>query len=296
MNRELIYNILKLSLNESEEVNLDAFSDLDGEVWESVFRFMSMHGVAAIVCRGVERLPQEVRPPKTQLLSFIGADVASKRSYAKLSNLVRKIEDVLKQKGVKCLLLKGLSLAEYYPAPELRTFLDVDLYAPGAEKDVDEAFAERGENDIHFVLVGDGRKRAWVEEYIAEHQLQDTVHWVGRHPLESMGKFFASADVLYFALKDCVIFNLTCPAKLQAYMSVGKPVLAMINGDGAEIVEEASCGLAVPAGDSEALADAICKMAAMSSSELKEMGMNGKKYCEENFTLEKNMKVLEQLM
>lgn len=155
---------------------------------------------------------------------------------------------------------------------------------------------ERGEKDIHFVLVGDGRKRAWVEEYIAEHQLQDTVHWVGRHPLESMGKFFASADVLYFALKDCVIFNLTCPAKLQAYMSAGKPVLAMINGDGAEIVEEAGCGLAVPAGDSEALADAICRMAAMSSMELQEMGVNGKRYCEENFTLEKNMKVLESLM
>ena len=155
---------------------------------------------------------------------------------------------------------------------------------------------ERGEKDIHFVLVGDGRKRAWVEEYIAEHQLQATVHWVGRHPLESMGKFFASADVLYFALKDCVIFNLTCPAKLQAYMSVGKPVLAMINGDGAEIVEDACCGLAVPAGASEALADAICRMAKMSSSELDEMGMNGKKYCEENFTLSKNMKVLEDLM
>ena len=144
MNRELIYNILKLSLNESEEVNLDAFSDLDGEVWESVFRFMSMHGVAAIVCQGVGRLPQEARPPKAQLLSFIGADVAAKRSYTKLSNLVGKIEDVLKQKGVKCLLLKVLSLAEYYPVPELRKFLDVDLYAPGAEKDVDEAFREKG--------------------------------------------------------------------------------------------------------------------------------------------------------
>ena len=155
---------------------------------------------------------------------------------------------------------------------------------------------ERGENNIHFVLVGDGRKRAWVEEYIAEHQLQDTVHWVGRHPLESMGKFFASADVLYFALKDTVIFNLTCPAKLQAYMSVGKPVLAMINGDGAEIVEEAGCGLAVPAGASEALADAICKMAKMSSYELKEMGKKGKNYCKENFTLEKNMKLLYDLM
>lgn len=148
---------------------------------------------------------------------------------------------------------------------------------------------ERGEKDIHFVLVGDGRKRAWVEEYIADNQLQDTVHWVGRHPLEAMGKFFAGADVLYFALKDCVIFNLTCPAKLQAYMSVGKPVLAMINGDGAEIVEEAECGLAVPAGDSTALADAISKMAAMDKDELDAMGARGRDYCEKNFSFKDNM-------
>ena len=152
------------------------------------------------------------------------------------------------------------------------------------------------EKNIHFVFVGDGRKRQWVEQTILENNLSETVHWVGRHPLESMGKFFASADVLYFALKDCVIFNLTCPAKLQAYMSAGKPVLAMINGDGAEIVEEAKCGLAVPAGASEALADAICKMSKMSAPELGEMGKNGKTYCEENFTLEKNMKVLEGMM
>ena len=155
---------------------------------------------------------------------------------------------------------------------------------------------DRGMKDIHFVLVGDGRKREWVEKFVNENKLQNTVHWVGRHPLEAMGKFFSQADVLYFALKDSLIFNLTCPAKLQAYMSVGKPVLAMINGDGAEIVEEAGCGLAVPAGASEALADAICKMAKMSSSELEEMGRNGKKYCEENFTVEKNMKLLYDLM
>ena len=155
---------------------------------------------------------------------------------------------------------------------------------------------EREETDIHFVLVGDGRKRAWVEDYIAEHQLQGTVHWVGRHPLESMGKFFASADVLYFALKDTIIFNLTCPAKLQAYMSVGKPIVAMINGEGAQIIEEAECGLAVPAGDSEALADTICRMASMNVDALSKMGESGRQYCKRNFSFEDNMNTLRSLI
>ena len=39
-------------------------------------------------------------------------------------------------------------------------------------------------------------------------------------------------------LKDELIFNVTVPAKLQAYMAAGKPVLAMLNGEGAEIVKK----------------------------------------------------------
>ena len=155
---------------------------------------------------------------------------------------------------------------------------------------------DRGRTDIHFVLVGDGRKREWVEAFVKDNQLKDTVHWVGRHPLEAMGKFFAQADVLYFALKDSQIFNLTCPAKVQAYMSAGKPVLAMINGEGAKILEDAACGFSVPAGDSKALADVICKMAAMDKAELSAMGLRGKSYCEKNFSFEENMRNLNEML
>ena len=154
--------------------------------------------------------------------------------------------------------------------------------------------AERKE--IHFILVGDGRKRPWVEQYIKENSLEDTVHWVGRHPLEAMGKFFQQADVLYFALKDSLIFNLTCPAKVQAYMSAGKPVLAMLNGEGADIVKEAGCGFAVPASDSEALAKTIVEMSAMPKDVLARMGEAGKEYCSQHFDFKSNMDVLNELL
>ena len=150
--------------------------------------------------------------------------------------------------------------------------------------------------DIHFILVGDGRKRPWVEEYIKDNALEDTVHWVGRHPLESMGKFFEQADVLYFALKDSLIFNLTCPAKVQAYMSAGKPVLAMLNGEGADIVKEVGCGFAVPASDSEALAKTILEMSAMPKDELQKMGQAGEEYCSKHFAFRSNMDILNELL
>ena len=172
----------------------------------------------------------------------------------------------------------------------------------GEAQDFDNTLAaakilhDEGCDNIHWVLVGDGRKRAWVEEYIKENNLENTVHWVGRHPLETMGKFFAEADVLYFALKDSPIFNLTCPAKLQAYMSAGKPVLAMLNGEGANIVNEAACGVAVPAGHSKALAKAVKQIALMPKDALDLMGERGQNYCSINFSFSSNMSVLERCM
>ena len=65
--------------------------------------------------------------------------------------------------------------------------------------------------DIHFVIVGDGRAREWVEGQIAERGLNDTVHCVGSYPLAAMPATFAKADVLFAALKDEPVFALYLP-------------------------------------------------------------------------------------
>lgn len=155
---------------------------------------------------------------------------------------------------------------------------------------------EQGVKDIHFVIVGDGRKKGWVDKYIKDNDLEEIVHCVGRHPLNSMKVFFEQADVLYLALKDSLIFNLTCPAKLQAYMSVGKPVLAMINGEGAKIIQEANCGKSVKAGDFTALSETLLKMSKLPKEELTHMGLSGKHYCDEKFSFHNNMYKLESLI
>lgn len=147
----------------------------------------------------------------------------------------------------------------------------------------------KGEKNIHFLLVGDGRKRVWVEQYISDNGLQDTVHWLGRHPLEAMPSFFEQADVMLLSLKDSLIFNLTAPAKIQAYMSAGKPILAMMNGEGSRIVSEAQCGFSTNAGNSVALAGLIRKMYAMEKDELCLLGRNGRQFGERYFDFKKSV-------
>lgn len=139
------------------------------------------------------------------------------------------------------------------------------------------------DTEVRIIIVGDGRKKEWIDRYVCENHLEDVVHMMGRYPLESMPSFFSQADVLFLSLKDDYIFKLTTPAKLQAYMASGKPVLAMIDGDARLLVEDSACGLACRAGDAKAFADSVRRMMQMPEEELRKLGKNGREYFERYF-------------
>jgi glycosyltransferase involved in cell wall biosynthesis len=98
------------------------------------------------------------------------------------------------------------------------------------------------------------------------------------------------------SLKDDPIFNLTVPAKVQAYMSSGKPIIAMLNGEGAETIIEANCGFAVPAGNSDKLAEIINQASQMTKEHLLSLGENGKKFYETHYKMEECISNLEKII
>lgn len=154
----------------------------------------------------------------------------------------------------------------------------------------------KDEKRIKFVFVGDGRRKEALEQFARENDLHDTVFFMGRYPITTMPVFMNAADVLMFSLKDELCFNLTVPAKVQFYMSQGKPVLAMINGDGADLVEEAKCGFTANAGNSEEFAAAIEALSKMTKEELGKLGHNGKEFYENNFTKQQRINQLNNLL
>jgi glycosyltransferase involved in cell wall biosynthesis len=141
----------------------------------------------------------------------------------------------------------------------------------------------RSNDRIRWLIVGDGRAAGWVAAEIERRGLEKTVLMLGRHPLEQMPRFYKHADVLLISLKNEPIFSMTLPGKLQSYLAFGMPVLAMLNGEGAEIVRESGAGLACPAGDGRALAAAVLDMASRSEAERAQMGRNGRAYCAREF-------------
>lgn len=150
--------------------------------------------------------------------------------------------------------------------------------------------------DIKFILVGDGRSRTFVEEFIQEHHLEDTIYLMGKHPIEAMSSFFNKADGLLVSLKDELIFNVTVPAKVQAYMSASKPILAMMNGEGASLVNEAKCGFSAGAGNYKQLAQIVLKLYHLNGEERSAMGKSGAAYYEKHFKMENCINNLNEII
>lgn len=188
-----------------------------------------------------------------------------------------------------------------FPIPHLRDGFKV-MFAGnvGEAQDLDSvmkaALELKDKKNIQWIIVGDGRKMQFVLDFIENNNLQETVSALGRFPVEAMASFFDKADVMLVSLKNDPIFNLTVPAKVQAYMSAGKPILAMLNGEGAENIIDANCGSAVNAGDYKALAIEVESFSKLSSEKIVEMGSRSKQYYLNNFQLSECISNLEKIL
>ncbi len=165
------------------------------------------------------------------------------------------------------------------PAPLPEGFRVMFAGNVGAAQDfpaiLDAAELLKAETRIHWVILGEGRMLDWLRSETARRNLGATVHLQGQHPASSMPAFFAHADAMLVSLTDDPVFALTVPAKIQAYLACGRPIVAMLDGEGARVVREARAGIICPPGNGAALAQAVLALARMSDAEREQLGANG---------------------
>lgn len=194
--------------------------------------------------------------------------------------------------------------AEYKLAPELQRwdgqFKILFAGNIGEAQDfpaiLDAAEKVRHRTDIQWVLVGDGRMSQWVADEISRRGLQGTVTMLGRFSLERMPSFYFAADALLVSLKKDEIFAMTIPGKVQSYLAAGKPLLGMLDGEGASVIEDARAGHVAPAGDSDKLAVSAVALADASAAEREAMGRRGNEYYRTHFRREALMTRIEDIL
>ena len=148
---------------------------------------------------------------------------------------------------------------------------------------------------IHFVIVGDGTLRHWLENKIKENQLENItlIGSIHKKLIPSMLSYF---DICYAGLRKSSLYRFgTSLNKLPEYLMSNRPIIFSIDSP-FKPVNDANAGFTVPAEDPHAVVNAILKLKSMSISERNKMGQNGRKYAIENHDYKKLAKRLSDIL
>ena len=119
----------------------------------------------------------------------------------------------------------------------------------------------RGEAGIHFLFVGEGAERDALVARARELELGNVTFLPGV-PREAVPALYRAADVCLVPLRAVPLFRSFIPSKMFEILACGRPVLASLEGEAAQILEDSGAALVVPPEDVDALVAAVTRLAA----------------------------------
>lgn len=105
----------------------------------------------------------------------------------------------------------------------------------------------------------------------------------GQKSRNEMASFYKSSNFLIVSLVDKPIFSSTVPGKLQTYILAKKPILAIINGETADIVNDNNLGVSVDPSNVRLIIETFKKCIDMPENEKSEFTINNTKLLETTF-------------
>ena len=135
------------------------------------------------------------------------------------------------------------------------------------------------QNDIQFVLVGDGAARANLEDARKKRRITN-VRFIPFQPRASLPDVLATADISLIMLKAGISSG-SLPSKSFSILASGRPVIASVdeNSDTWKLVKRAKAGLCIPPENPQELVRAILSLKNAPNLQQR-LGINGRLYVE----------------
>jgi len=138
-------------------------------------------------------------------------------------------------------------------------------------------------------IIGDGSDL----ERLKLINTKDNVIFHGKKPRSEMMKYYNASNFLIVSLTNEPIFSKTVPGKFQTYVAAKKPILAIINGDTADIVKDNKLGLVANPEDISSIKSIFMKAIDLDKNILKRFILNCEKLTKNDFN--KN-KIIDRLL
>ena len=130
---ESFISLVRLGIGHSVSVQ----TDVD---WNSIETHAERHGLSAVLIDGIEKLPENCRPPKELLLQWIGECLQSyEYRYDSYRRAIAELASFYNTHELKMMIIKGYACGLDWPKPEHRPYGDIDIWQFGKQKEADEA-------------------------------------------------------------------------------------------------------------------------------------------------------------
>jgi colanic acid biosynthesis glycosyl transferase WcaI len=172
------------------------------------------------------------------------------------------------------------------------SFAGVMGYAQDLETVLTSAEILRDQQHIAFLLVGDGVNKPKLTRWAQQKGLPN-VHFLPMQPKEKYPEVLAASDLCLVTLRP-EMKTPVVPSKIMSIMAAGRPILASLplESDAPQLIREARCGLCLPPGDTQAMAQAISRLRADQTLR-RNMGAEGRRFAVKHFSLERCVEDLE---
>jgi len=152
----------------------------------------------------------------------------------------------------------------------------------GLETVIETAELLKDQEEIRFLLVGDGPRKAFLKNMCEERSIQNVI-FHDAVPEIALADYIALSDVGLHVQRALEIARMALPVKMFSYMACEKPVLMALEGEGADLMEASKAGIVVPPEDPPALVEAIRFMQSHPERCL-EYGRNGRSTVEKYYS------------
>lgn len=118
----------------------------------------------------------------------------------------------------------------------------------------------REREELHFIFLGAGVKRKWLEARVEQLSLKN-VTVLDPRPRSDQNAFLSACDVAFVSLVRNMV-GVSMPSRTYNILASGRPILALTEqgSEIARVVEEDRVGWIVPPGDSEALIETVVEI------------------------------------
>ena len=146
------------------------------------------------------------------------------------------------------------------------------------------AHAKDGRIRLH--LIGGGVERQRIAD-LTKRTAGPVVVMHDPVPRDVMDRVFDQADILTLHLQDDPLYDITIPSKMQHYLSCGKPIVAGLSGESAQLLKRSGAAAICRPGDVAALADAFVDYADQSAGQREVIGAKGRAFYERELAFDR---------